>query len=365
MRRSFAVPALAGATLLLALTVGGCTSTASLGSDAIGQPKSGSGSVWVADEAGNSLTVLDAPTGAPMATFVGLPAPHNVQAGADGKVVWAVSGSNQVLALDVASLQVTAMAPTDRHPAHVVADAGGRVHVTSSGQPSLYTYDAQLRPIRRTRLSGAPHGLRIDAAGRTAVVANTGAGTVDVVDLAAGRIQHTIAVGQQPVQVALDAAGEVAHVSLAGSHEVVRVDLRTRAITHRATVPAAPAQVLLVGDLVLSADQGTQQAPGNTVSVLRADDLKLLARVKVGSGPHGLTADAAGRRLWVTNTFDDSITEVDLATRAVVRTVRVGDAPNGISFSPTSVRPAGTIRLELPMNDAHGGGEAPDQHHSH
>lgn len=46
--------------------------------------QSTAGSVWVADEGGDSLTVLDAGTDAVVTTLTGLAGPHNVQVGNDG-----------------------------------------------------------------------------------------------------------------------------------------------------------------------------------------------------------------------------------------------------------------------------------------
>ncbi|HMN28170.1 MAG TPA: hypothetical protein PKE45_08450, partial [Caldilineaceae bacterium] len=50
------------------------------------------GSVWVADEYGNSITVIDAATNRVAATLTGIEGPHNLQVAPDGKNIWAVSG---------------------------------------------------------------------------------------------------------------------------------------------------------------------------------------------------------------------------------------------------------------------------------
>lgn len=327
------------------------------------------GAVWVADEGGNSLTVLDAGTGEVRATVSGVPAPHNVQASPDGTSVYAVSGGNQLLSLTAARAEVTGLALTDRHPAHVVAAEDGTVLVTASEQPSLYAYDARLRPVRRVSLDGAPHGLRISADGRTAVVANTGAGTVDVVDTTTGAVTGRVAVGPSPVQVAVSPDGAVAYASVSGTREVVRVDLATGQVVDRRAVPAAPAQVHLTPDgLLLVANQGDEASPGSTLSVLDAATLEVRAEIPVGAGPHGITVDGGGSFAWVTNVYDDSVSMVDLQALRTVRTATVGDAPNGISFTPVPLEAdVDDVRLELPAREDgpdghdHGGGAG----HSH
>ncbi len=59
------------------------------------------GTVWVADEGGNSLTVIDAATNKVVKTITGIMGPHNVQVAPDGKTVWATSGhENEAVVID-------------------------------------------------------------------------------------------------------------------------------------------------------------------------------------------------------------------------------------------------------------------------
>ena len=61
----------------------------------------GSGSVWVANEGGDSLTVLDGALSTVATTLTGIKHPHNVQVSHDGATVYAVSNSdNIVVAID-------------------------------------------------------------------------------------------------------------------------------------------------------------------------------------------------------------------------------------------------------------------------
>lgn len=306
-----------------------------------------SGTVWVANEGAGSLSGLDARTGAERVTVTGVPSPHNVQASADGQTVWAVTGSDQLLAVSAESLRLEHVAPTDMAPAHVVGVPSGGVVVTASDQPSLYTYDAALRPVRRIPLAGKPHGVRLSADGSVAVVANTGAGTLDVVDPVQGVVRTRVQVGQGPVQAAVSPDGAIGWVTLAKTSEVARVDLARGRVTHRARVPSSPAQLFLtsVGTLLV-ANQGAPEAPGSTLSVLDASTLAETARVQVGSGPHGVVADPAGRFAWVTNMVDGTVSTVDLSLGTQVGVTRVGARPNGVSWSP-HVLPGTDRRVSL------------------
>lgn len=316
------------------------------------------GSVWVANEGGNSLSVLDAKTGSVRTTVSGVPAPHNVQASADGTTVWTVTGSDLVVAVGADRVELEAVAPTDSHPAHVVAAPDGQVLVTSSGQPSVYTYDSMLRPLQRTPLTGAPHGLRLSADGRTAVVANTDAGTVDVLDRVSGAVRSRVSAGPGPVQTAVSPDGRWAYASVSGARQVVRIDLAKGSVTTRQSLPAAPAQVFLTGSgTLLVANQGTPEMPGSTLSLLDAETLSVEAEIEVGAGPHGVVSDPAGRFAWVSNLYDGTVSVVDLGARRVTGTVMVGKSPNGITFSPKTIQAgvAKHVGLELPQREDRGG----------
>ncbi len=303
------------------------------------------GTVWVADEDGDSLTAIDASSSRAVTTVNGIASPHNVQASPDGATVWAVSGSAQaVVAIDAVTHELLGSGPTGAGPAHVVVSPDGdRAYVTNSADDSLSVYEsAGARPAATIPLSAGPHGLRPTADGATLVVANTAAGSIDLVDTRSRTRTVSIPVGASPVQVAVDAQARYAYVSLAGDRAVAQVDLRRRAVTRTVAVPSAPVQLYLTpdGTRLLSANQGSQDEPGRTVSMIEVPTMTVTDTITTGSGPHGVVIDTSGRRAWVTNTFDDTVSVLDLNSNAVVATVPVGDRPNGITFTTRTTPPA-------------------------
>ena len=360
--RAFAVGAVVAVTLLA-----GCGSGAR---DADRGPAPAvttvSGTVWVANEGADSLTAIDARTGSVRATVRGVTAPHNVQASPDGRRVWAVTGSDQLVSLPTATLRLEHVAQTDKAPAHVVGTPDGGVLVTASAQPSVYAYDAALRPVRRTGLTGSPHGIRLSADGAVALVANTGSGTLDIVDTGHGVVRARVAVGKGPVQAAVSADGRTGFVSLGKASQVVRVDVHDGVVTRRVDVPSAPAQVFLTSTgRLLVANQGTPEQPGTTLSVLDGATLRELGRVRVGAGPHGVVADPAGRVAWVTNLYDGTVSTVDLAAMSQVAVTRVGTRPNGVSLSTTTMRGSRPreVSVSVPPREDRAGGHSHSSGH--
>lgn len=312
------------------------------------------GTVWVADEGSGAMTAINAATNDVVTTVSGISGPHNVQVAPDGKHVYAISGDgNTVVEVDTADYRLTASGPTGNHPAHVVLTPDGKkTYVTNNGDGTISVYQAgDLKPTKVIRIGGAPHGTRPTADGSALVVANMGAKTVDVVDTKTDTKTASVPVGGPPVQVAVSPDGKYAYASISEPAGVVKVDLRTNKVTARTPVPASPAQVYLTPDgrTLLSADQGTEDKPGRTVSLIDTAKMTSAGSVTTGSGPHGLVVEPNGKRAWVTNMYDGTVSLLDLTARKAVATVKVGDEPNGISFAartPAEAEPS--LKLEIP-----------------
>lgn len=314
----------------------------------------GPGSLWVADEGGNSLTVVDTATNAVVATVTGIREPHNVQVGRDGTTVYAVSGgTDTVVAIDPVRYAVNTVAPTGDGPAHVIEAPNGKVYVSDSEDGTVSVFQGPgLTPVGRIELGGMPHGLRPAAGGSVIVVANTMDDKLDLIDPATDRTTGAIAVGKAPVQVAVTADGRYAYTGIAEPPSVVKVDLVSRTVVSSVAVPTMPVQLYLTPDekTVLSANQGTSDKPGSTVSAIDTSAMTVRGLVDTGPGPHGVVIDDTGSRAWVTNTFGDTVSAIDVDNRLTVATIGVGKSPNGISYSSRPpAAPAGpTVTLDMP-----------------
>lgn len=81
---------------------------------------------------------------------------------------------------------------------------------------------------------------------------------------------------------------------------------------------------------------------GATVSLVDITIGEVVGSLPVGSGPEGVAITPDGKRAFVSNVDDDSISYIDLARRVVDRVVSVGPgdvaAPRGIAVSPDGAR---------------------------
>lgn len=229
--------------------------------------------------------------------------------------------------------------------------------------------------LRRVTVGLRPDAVAITPGGRTAVVADGGDGRLSVVDLATGRVVATravgalpaavavtahralvvderqgvavpvtmpglqvgtaVAVGTEPDAVAVAPGGATALVAALGSDSLTPVSLRTgRAGTPVAVgVPAtgvATTRRPPPGTTAATDPAGTAWVTGSDVLV--PVDLTTMAAgpsVRVGHPAEGVALTNGGTRAWVAGT-DGTVTELDLQTGRVLRTLRVGGRPSAV-----------------------------------
>lgn len=123
----------------------------------------------------------------------------------DGRFLYVpCNGHGEVLEIDRAAWRVVRRLPTGRAPYNADVSADGRwLAVTLKGNQALALWDRQAGTERRVATSQpVTHGVVITPDSRYAFVTNEGVGgtpgTVDVVDLAGGRVVASLALHLQP-----------------------------------------------------------------------------------------------------------------------------------------------------------------------
>ncbi len=319
-------------------------------------PASGvQGSVWVVNEAGDSISVMDAGTNKVIATLTGIPGPHNVQAAPDGSSAWAVSGHGAAAVMvDTTSYTAHGVVPTGQGPAHIIVTPDGKtVYTSNSGDDTVSAIDTETMQTMATIPVGQfPHGLRPSPDGKWVYVANMQSDTVSVIDTTSNTRVADIAVGKGPVQVGFSPDGASVYVSLNAENAVGKIDVASGQLTAKVSVGSGPVQVYVTpnGKTLLVANQGVAEEPGTTVSFIDTETFKVVDTVETGKGAHGVVIEPSGRFAYVTNLYDNTLAVVDIPARRLVTVVPTGAEPNGVSFvpGPAGSAPASQIDLALP-----------------
>ncbi|MEQ6292459.1 cytochrome D1 domain-containing protein [Vogesella sp. GCM10023246] len=307
-----------------------------------------SGTVFTANERGNSISQLDLATGSVATVAVDI-APHNVQVTPDGKRLLAVgmnphaghhgSGSTagELLVFDLPlGARPTFRLPVAGHPGHVITDAGSNTaFVSDASNNAVQVYDLASRRHRASIRTGAyPHGLRLSPDGKSIYVANMQDNTVSVLDVAARREVARIAVGKAPVQVGFAPDGKQAYVSLSADNALGLIDTARRMLSGTVKVGRTPIQMMATPDgrQVFVANQGSRQQPDDRVTVVDPQAGSVIAEVSTGPGAHGVAISSDGQYVFVSNIESATVSVIDSAQHKVVASYPVGAGPNGISY---------------------------------
>ena len=312
------------------------------------------GTVWVANEGSGSLTAIDAATNKVVTTLTGVEGPHNLQVSPDGRSVWAVSGHDSLaLMVDGETYDLHGTVATGKEPAHIVLTLDGtKAYATNGADDTVTVIDvATMKQVATIPVGAFPHGLRPSPDGKWIYVANAKGTTVSVIDVASDRKVADIEVGEAPVQVGFAPDGNFAYVSLNAEDAVGKIDVAAQKLVGKATVGDGPIQVYVSPDgrYLVVANQGTEDAPSRTVSILATSTFEPVATLDSGAGAHGVVVDPSSRHAYITNIYGGDVSVIDLEERRVVARVPVGLEPNGISFSPFAPAYASALELPLPL----------------
>lgn len=125
--------------------------------------------------------------------------------------------------------------------------------------------------------------------------------------------------------------GKTLAVTLFSENALAIVDLETKQVA-KVKVGTGPAQVYIGPDSKYAyvANQGTQEAPSNSISIVDLETKSVVDEIKTGNGAHGVTVSSDGKFAYVTNMFDNTVSVIDLDSKQV-ETIDVGEIPNGIT----------------------------------
>jgi YVTN family beta-propeller protein len=263
-----------------------------------------------AGEPGRTVTLVDLDRGAATGTIdLGEGTkPHGLDVLADGRLLVTAEGTKELLVVDLMARKVVTRIPIDRQVSHMVVGSpdGSRAFVASIGSGTVSAADLASAKVAKDLATGAgAEGIDRTPDGREVWVTNRGADTVSVVDAKTLELRATIPAPKFPIRVKLTPDGKRALVSCAQSGDVAVFDVASRKEVKRIRLDREAVPGIQKRSF---ADQfGRSPAP---VGLLIAPD---------------------GNRAWVASTNADVVSVIDLEKLEVVGRLTAGNEPDGLS----------------------------------
>ncbi|MBV9762936.1 MAG: beta-propeller fold lactonase family protein [Acidobacteriaceae bacterium] len=248
--------------------------------------------LWVAQDLGDQLTMIDPATGKPGET-VHVDDPYNMYYTPDGKYAIVMAEREKRIDFrDAHTMQVKNRVPVNCEGVnHADFTTDGRYMIaTCEFSSEIIKVDVGAQKVLahlELQPKGMPQDCRISPDGKVFYIANMDSNGVHVIDGDAFKQIDFIATGKGAHGLYFSRDGKYMYVSNRGEGSVSLLDLKTRKVATKWKIPGGG-----------SPDMGGVSADGtqlwlsgrynSEVYVFNTSNGSLLARIKVGQGPHGM-----------------------------------------------------------------------------
>ena len=246
--------------------------------------------------------------------------------------------ADTISVVDGATFTVREQIPTGKNPHEILVDeARGVAYAGNRQEDTVSVLDLKThKEVARIRSPGMPHGLALSKDGGTLFV--TSAKEINVIDVAARKVVSTIPVGQAPHMLHRTPDAARAFTGNMRDGTVSAIDLASRQVV--ATIPVGKTPE----DLAISPD-GTEIIAGNqdddSITIIDAKTLQVKetvplpekgAPIRIRYTPDGKTVFIASRR------DGAGILRMDRATRTITGRIPMTGLCVGMNFSPDQTR---------------------------
>jgi len=298
------------------------------------------GTLLIGNKGENTMSFVDLATGRELGRAETGHMPHEIAVSPDGRQAAVVAyGGRTIDIFDVArraKLRTIDLSPKEG-PHGIAWLEDGRILVTTERSQSLTIVDTargDAISAIRTGQQGT-HMVAVSPDRRRAYTANIGAGTVSVLDLAAGTKLRDIAVGGAPEGIALTPDGRTLWVGDLQGARVQAFD--TASFARVAEVATGPVPIRVVaspdGRWIVTSNLGC-----GCLTIIDAQTRARVREVAVAGSEASrqvtLIFSADGLRLYAAETGRNQVAEVELATGRVLRRLPAGAQGDGLAIAP-------------------------------
>lgn len=316
--------------------------------------------VFVTNERGGTLTVIDGVTRKVTHTVPLGKRPRGMKLSPDGKLLYvALSGSpiagpgvdektlppadkgaDGIGVVDLATLRLKTILRGVSDPEQLAVSADGkRLYIASEDTGRAIVMDAVTgKTLASLPVGGEPEGVTLTPDGRYVYMTSEEDHQVAVIDATANKVVATFKVGDRPRFTEFTDDGALAFVSGENDGTITVADGKT----HKAlrTIKLTGQLARPVGMAIAHDGRKLYTVTGRGKMLLAVEIAtgKVLGSVEVGPRPWGVAISPDGNTLFTANGSSNDVTVVDAASMKVVTKIPVGDAPWGLIVQKTAGR---------------------------
>ncbi|WP_454721594.1 MULTISPECIES: YVTN family beta-propeller repeat protein [Cupriavidus] len=282
-----------------------------------------------------TVTLIDKDTQKVLETFPIGKEPHHLIATPDDKsLIVANAVGNDLVFLDPVTGKVQQRVPNIDDPYQIGFSPDQKWFVTTGNRldrVDLYRWDGKaLKLAKQLPLAKTPSHIAFTADSRVAFVTLQDSNEVVAIDLPTQSVMWRMDAGSAPAGVWVTPDQKYLLVGMTGADYVAVIDWHTRTVVKQIPTGKGAHNFRAVGDkrhLFLS------NRVSGTISIVDQQTLTKVGDITgLPAGPDDMELTADGKTLWVSFRWARSVGLVDVASRKLVKTIRVGRSPHGIYF---------------------------------
>ena len=314
--------------------------------------------LYVSNEDGHSVTVIDTQSAAVVNTIAVGKRPRGLKLNHDGSQLFvAVSGlpkcpptvpdeecaklerdlkADGIAVVDTSSGKVLRVLQAGSDPEQFALSTDGkRLFVANEDSASTTVVDIDSGAVvARIPVGSEPEGVVTTPDGRWILVTNESDNSVSVIDARTLKVVKSVRVGQRPRDIAFSADGSVAYVSGEFDASIYSVGMPSGEPVKRLVQLRKEAR-----PMALACDGQRQRlyastGRGGTVAIIDLAKAQLITEVEVGKRPWGIALSRDGKRLYTANGPSDDVSVMDTTTNRVISRIAVGRSPWGVAVGP-------------------------------
>jgi PQQ-dependent catabolism-associated beta-propeller protein len=290
------------------------------------------GRIFVSNEKGNSISVINGSTLEVESTVEIGDRPRGIGLSPDGSELYvAVSEENKIKVVDPVSLEVLREFEAGSDPETFAVHPNGNIYISNEDDAKATVFNPKTgEQIAEIKVGLEPEGVAISPDGSRVIVTSESTNMLHVIKAPENVIENNILIGSRPRAATFTKDSKIAYATAEISGEVFKVDMETGKILLKAGTGDEKSKPK---DVLVSKDESVIYVAGgrsNKIKVMNADNLEMIKMIPVGKRVWGLALSKDGKRLFTTDGVSSTVSVIDTDTLEVIKAINVGKFPWGV-----------------------------------